>query len=164
MVKSFTALVISLCLVSGPFFLCFSADEQLTITTYYPSPYGVYASLHADKMSIGSSATYRSASITDGLIVQGAVAIQRTSAGTYGGYATMLDVNGTIAASDVWLKNKSVWVGSLKWCTKRSYTANSGTTVCPSGTYQWFQAFNLSTLNGAPTYTLPTSGDFLCCS
>jgi hypothetical protein len=33
--------------------LCFAAEESITITTYYPSPYGSYNSLQTDKFSVG---------------------------------------------------------------------------------------------------------------
>ncbi len=53
---------------------CF-AQEQITLTTYYPSPYGTYFELHADRMAIGS--TYRAVTpANDGdLLVQNRVGI-----------------------------------------------------------------------------------------
>jgi hypothetical protein len=41
--------------VFGLFNLCFAADESITITTYYPSPYGSYNSLQADRIGIGDN-------------------------------------------------------------------------------------------------------------
>lgn len=41
-------------------------DETLTITTYYPSPYGTYREMRADQMSVGSG--YRSSSLSDGML------------------------------------------------------------------------------------------------
>lgn len=50
------------------------AQEQLTITTYYPSPYGSYNELRANQMSIGSG--YASASLSNGwLLVEDRVGI-----------------------------------------------------------------------------------------
>jgi hypothetical protein len=41
------------------FCLCFSsfvfAQEEVTITAYYPSPYGVYKELRSQRMAIGDS-------------------------------------------------------------------------------------------------------------
>ncbi len=48
--------------------------ENITITTYYPAPYGVYKEIRADQMSVGS--TYRTKTLSDGdLIVEGNVGI-----------------------------------------------------------------------------------------
>jgi hypothetical protein len=44
-------LLVSVCHAQG------STSEQITITTYYPSPYGVYQSLEARRMVIGSTPT-----------------------------------------------------------------------------------------------------------
>jgi len=35
--------------------LCFAEEERITITTYYPSPYGEYNQLRANKMVVGES-------------------------------------------------------------------------------------------------------------
>jgi len=48
MLKKILGLGILLCLVSFAF-----AQETLTITTYYPSPYGVYREMRAQRMAIG---------------------------------------------------------------------------------------------------------------
>lgn len=44
---------ISLSLLSLFFFISAQADETISITTYYPSPYGTYDSLEANKMTVG---------------------------------------------------------------------------------------------------------------
>jgi len=58
------------------------ADETLTISTYYPSPYGVYKELSAYRMKIGPP-PYSNLSMTDSdngqLIVQGPVVIGKTT-------------------------------------------------------------------------------------
>ncbi len=63
----------------GLVLLCISfADETLTITTYYPSPYGSYRELSAYRMKIGQ--TYSTQAVTDNnLIVEGNVGIGTTS-------------------------------------------------------------------------------------
>lgn len=66
-------------------FLLFSSvfcQESITITTYYPSPYGSYNELRANQMSIGSS--YASSSLSDGnFIVSGNVGIGIASPSSY---------------------------------------------------------------------------------
>ena len=61
----------------------FASEEKLTLTTYYPSPYGDYKELKAYRMKIG--ATYTSAAMTDSdngeLWVEGPVGIGTTSPG-----------------------------------------------------------------------------------
>ena len=56
------------------------AQEQVTITTYYPAPYGIYKELRADQLAIGS--TYRASALADGnLIVSGNVGIRTAAPG-----------------------------------------------------------------------------------
>jgi hypothetical protein len=155
--KFFTKLVVTLGFILVPALLVFS--EDITITTYFPTPYGVYSTLHSDQMAIGVG--YRLITPpSNGLIVQGNVGIARTNVGSYSGTQTELDVNGEIAANDVWIKNRSVWVSTRSWCTRKNYTTTSGFTRCDSGTtYRWFQR-----ITGSGTYTIPSSGSFLCCT
>jgi len=35
------------------------AQDQVTITTYYPSPFGVYSDLRANRMAVGNSRDLR---------------------------------------------------------------------------------------------------------
>ncbi len=67
----------------------FSQNETLTITTYYPSPYGSYRELKANMMAIGSA--YSGAAYADGnLYVSGSVGIRSVAPGE------VLDVSGAI--------------------------------------------------------------------
>lgn len=43
------------------------ATEQVTITTYYPAPYGVYREMRANQMAVGSS--YRGSHLNDGTLI-----------------------------------------------------------------------------------------------
>jgi hypothetical protein len=55
--------------------------EDLTITTYYPSPTGSFNTLRVNQLAVGSGSAYKSASITnftDGAIIQGNVGIGTT--------------------------------------------------------------------------------------
>jgi hypothetical protein len=65
------AIVITLILFSPGFP---QTGEQITLTAYYPSPYGSYNEMRVHQMSIGS--TYETATLTNGdLIVEGRVGI-----------------------------------------------------------------------------------------
>ena len=73
------------------------ADETITLTTYYPAPYGIYKELRANAIAIGKDYRYYSSTsgLTDGtLIVSGRVGI-----GTSVPQAK-LDVNGKIRIGD----------------------------------------------------------------
>jgi len=93
----------------------YSIAEDITLTTYYPAPYGEYDELRSGKVgiglttadtvqnkldveggvAIGASYSGTNAAPADGLIVQGQVGIGTTSP-TAG---TVLDANGTINAT-----------------------------------------------------------------
>lgn len=154
--RFFTALVVSGCLVSGFCFPVFS--EDLTITTYYPSPYGVYANLRSDQMAIGSG--YRASTPpSNGLLVQGNVSI---GYGADTGYPLYVSGN-AVATGDIYLGARGRWLSSVSWCVARSFSSNSGTTPCPAGSYAWFGPITFSSTDGS-AITPPTSGSFLCCS
>ena len=79
------------------------AQEQVTITTYYPAPYGIYKELRADQMAVGS--TYRAFALTDGnLIVSGNVGIGTSNPGT------KLQVN-MVNANDFFSVNNDANIG-----------------------------------------------------
>lgn len=69
--------------VFGTVFLtaaAFAGEEKLTVTTYYPSPFGSYKELTSVQMKIGKDYSDNSiAAIDNGLIVQGKVGIGTTS-------------------------------------------------------------------------------------
>jgi hypothetical protein len=80
----------------------YAADETLTITTYYPSPYGVYRELRSQRMAIGDNYINGSAYCWEGsctttinadadLVVQGNVGIGTTEP------KNKLDVEGGLA-------------------------------------------------------------------
>ena len=73
------------------FFVFCYGDDRITVSTYYPSPYGSYRDLDANQMRIGATyATLPTAAPVNGLVVQGQVGIG-TNVPT-AGYA--LDVQG----------------------------------------------------------------------
>lgn len=81
--------------------------EDITITTYYPSPYGSYNEMRVNMLAVGSG--YQDAAVnplTDGrLIVSHNVSINRNTAGNYGSENVRLDTNGYGAVNDLWLKS-----------------------------------------------------------
>lgn len=106
-------LIVSLVFISVPLALFAQNTESLTITTYYPSPYGSYVELRAKRMAIGddyistanadwnagSTATNKVPSDTD-LIVQGNVGIGLINPATeLDVFGTNPDVNGAANAS-----------------------------------------------------------------
>jgi hypothetical protein len=87
-------------LLAGGIVLLFSlfvfAEESITITTYYPSPYGSYKALSAWKMGVGtnySNSTNMGTLSDSNLIVEGSVGIGTTSP------TQKLDVSGTVNAT-----------------------------------------------------------------
>ncbi|MCU0665764.1 MAG: hypothetical protein MUF05_01540 [Candidatus Omnitrophica bacterium] len=73
--------------------IVFALEEQITVTTYYPSPYGSYAELRSKKMVIGATyikeSTLPTSSVADSnLIVEGNVGIGITAP------VAKLEVNG----------------------------------------------------------------------
>ncbi len=72
------------------------SEESMTITTYYPSPYGSYRELTSYRMKIGTTYSGSGTSVSDNnLIVEGNVGIGMTNP------TVKLDVDGTINATKV---------------------------------------------------------------
>ena len=111
------------------------AEDQLTITTYYPSPYGNYRELSAQRMKIGTTYSDSGTTVADNdLIVEGNVGIG-TKAPT-----VKLEVNGEIKATD----------GKLIYqCPADRSTDNECTSYC----------IGQLTLNSTCTYWYDTSSD-----
>lgn len=92
--------------------------EQITITTYYPAPFGIYKEIRVDQMTVGSG--YRTVSgLSDGsLNVQDhvGIAIPPGIAASYGlpAHLARLDINGYAAVNDVWLKDSGRWASQGK--------------------------------------------------
>ena len=130
-----------------------SGEDSLTITTYYPAPYGVYHELHSDGMSIGS-ANRTQAPPTDGLIVQGNVGIGTTTVGAYGGKQTSLEVNGYTALNDVYLKDVNRWASKLNCRVTKQITYN----VPPNGTAEALCNSNEIAMSGGCSFRPPGDG------
>ncbi|MFC1646494.1 hypothetical protein ACFL2Y_04880 [Candidatus Omnitrophota bacterium] len=58
------------------------AEERITLTTYYPAPYGVYREMRVNGLAVGSAYRNNPTDITDGyLLVNGSVGIGTTNPG-----------------------------------------------------------------------------------
>ena len=139
--------VISFLIISVfiPGILLFAADETISLTTYYPSPYGNYAALNARQMKIG--VTYSGSGVTtadNNLLVEGNVGIGTTTP------QQKLDVNGIIRAQNPWFAASSTdcWRSGSGWITVVHNTVLAGN----SG--GWY-----STSTG--NFTAPVTGVYL---
>ncbi|MDI6758423.1 MAG: hypothetical protein QMD94_01935 [Candidatus Omnitrophota bacterium] len=85
---------------------CFAQEESITITTYYPSPYGSYRQLQADQIAIGSG--YRNPNYANGsLYVEGNVGIGTMNPNPAKGISGYLDVR------DVFLRGANIWASEI---------------------------------------------------
>lgn len=96
------------------FLLCIGVcgiAEEITLTTYYPAPYGAYDELSANRLEVEDGAvigaTYIGTAIApaNGLVVEGNVGIGTVTP------TEKLDVNGTINAIDYEVNGTAGWSG-----------------------------------------------------
>jgi len=108
----------------------YAQDESVTITTYYPSPYGVYRELRANQMTIGSA--YMKNAVSDGnLFVSGNVGV-----GTASPVITAPNgkITGNMDVNDIFLRGATPprWVSQSFTCrpdVAKAYFVN-GCTTC----------------------------------
>ncbi|HNW39817.1 MAG TPA: hypothetical protein PL125_05580 [Candidatus Omnitrophota bacterium] len=83
------------------FCLTFVSAEEITITSYYPSPYGSYKSLQTDKLGVGDNNADGSFTAADVPTVTGEVWIKGNVNIGKGAVSPTyaLDVNGTVNAT-----------------------------------------------------------------
>ena len=75
----------------------FAGDETITLTTYYPLPYGSYRALSSHQMKIGATYSGSGVANTDSnLLVEGKVGIGTTNP------TQTLDINGMIRNQNPW--------------------------------------------------------------
>jgi len=90
-------LLVNICLLFASD--CFA--EEITITTYYPSPYGSYNSLQADKLGVGDNDNSGTLTSADVPSTSGYMWVkERVGIGTVTP-AYNLDVNGTMRATSI---------------------------------------------------------------
>ena len=132
----------------------FSQTEEITITTYYPSPYGSYEELEADRFMIGAGTL----PADDGVVNFQMLGADPGASGNEGSiYYNSTD-------------NEFKYHDGIDWqpladvpCMRRNYIANSGVNPCPTG-YAFAGAVYAATEH--ITYfdnPLPDSGMYLCC-
>jgi len=116
------------------------APEQITITTYYPSPYGVYQGLEARRMVIGIGAPTNPMPTEDGV-----VNFQERPTNPAFAQEGMLYYNSVLHM--FYYRNQTTWV-PLGGCTRFSYGRDTGHQTCPRGTATTFQELTPRTWNG----------------
>lgn len=105
-------LCISLIFIVGILSFCLASEESITITTYYPSPYGSYSSLQVDRFGVGDNngdGLFTSLDVpttTGDVWIKGKVGIGLSP-------VYKLDVNGIMRATSISLGGveKSNWPG-----------------------------------------------------
>ncbi|MBN1913844.1 MAG: hypothetical protein JW788_05520 [Candidatus Omnitrophica bacterium] len=107
----------------GMFFIFFLplpsfSEEVLTLTTYYPSPYGSYRELSAQRMKVGVK--FSGYPIADNnLIVEGKIGVGTTAP------SEALEVNGHVLAGPIvgeWVPAYTTGVGFYVWDTENVNT------------------------------------------
>lgn len=93
-------------------------DEQISISTYYPSPFGSYKELTAYRMKIGVNFSNPSNSVADNnIIIEGRVGVGMANpGGPYDNKKVALDVNNYAAVNDVYLKQPVE--GKPRWASQ----------------------------------------------
>ena len=110
------------------FFLTVYADDRITVSTYYPSPYGSYRDLDANQMRIGVNYTQQpTAAPVSGLIVEGNVGIGTNSP------QTKLDVRDGYIRASVDSGNNMAQISGR-------YAPLDGTLVVYNNIGNWFKA------------------------
>jgi len=130
--------------IFGLFNLCFAAEESITITTYYPSPYGSYNSLQTNKLGVGDNngdgvLTSSDVPTASGdMLVKDQIGIN-TSVSSLAATSSRLYVGGDISTNDIYLMSPKS--GSARWAGDIGLfkivtvvgTGAAAICVCPSG-------------------------------
>ena len=119
------------CLIYSSCFAQAPVNETITLTTYYPSPHGVYKELRSKQMAIGQ--TYYNSSVVpiganDSLIVEGNVGIGTNTPGVE------LDVVGDVQLSGDLKANSNARDG-CHWVNLPHMSGVNYSTLCPAGEF-----------------------------
>lgn len=103
MQKSFQKILSAIIICPLLFVGIWAIAEEIEITTYYPSPYGVYEELRAVRMAIGTNYTNVMKPVSnDDLIVEGKIGVGMEHAGPYNTYP----------AHDIHVNDGTIYTGS----------------------------------------------------
>lgn len=150
--KLFKIFIVSVLFIVGLF--CFSfGQEQITITTYYPSPYGSYQNLETRRLVIGNTAMPT---------VDGLVHFQGIGADPAFAQDGTLYYNNSTHRFRYYDGAAGIWkdVASVAACIRLNFTTASGYQQCPAG----YAIPEAPTRPENTAGTVQTSGNFLCCS
>ncbi len=102
--------------------VCYAQQDQLTVTTYYPSPYGSYRELSAQKMKIGR--TYSQAAVADdNLIVEGNIGLGTLTPNSPAPNGAR---NGNLDVNDVYIRAMDQWISKILYFTQSGFYRNTG--------------------------------------
>jgi hypothetical protein len=114
------ALVVGL----SSFSVAFSQQEEITLTTYYSSPYGSYKELRANQMSVGVAYTTGSAPVTviptDSVIISRNMGIGISAPTEELSPASLTNV-GNLDVRDVWVRKANNWASLLSGTSNYIY-------------------------------------------
>jgi len=145
-------------LSSFSLFLFLSADESITITTYYPSPYGSYNELGTNKLAVGDSDGSGTIDAGDQPNFDGDIRLKpRTGSVTGWGAGKTGEIAYSSVQDSLYHYNGSSWVAggaptvsSLYSCYK---TAGVATVSCSIGTHTaCFMSGSKTTANDSDMY------------
>lgn len=132
-------------------FSCFSfGQEQITITTYYPSPSGSYQALEARRLVIGNTAMPT---------VNGLVHFQGLAADPAFAQDGVMYYNSTTRQFRYFNAGTGLWQNVSRTCQRFNFTAASGQVQCPVGLAIPMAPVRPENTNGSAA----TSGSYLCC-
>lgn len=170
MVKRISAVLGVYFSISLLFYIPLYAEESLTVTTYYPSPYGSYNELGTNKLAVGDTNGDSTLNAADQPNRDGDIRL-KAQAGDPTSWSA--GANGQIAYSStqgsLYLYNSSSWVPSSGGgACMVTYNSAVGSCSCPSGWTlkqdlgswgycQWTQPMGCGSCPGT-AFSYPTGG------